>query len=484
MRLIPQFNKSIILHLIKATPVIVAVLGVFSIFLWLSVGLKEDLDLRIPGTDTAGLEILPDQELPAVSAGKLVKSDGVPSDLLGAWQRFLGEDFDGISKEKISLAKKWGKSPKKLWAIDVGEGYAGAAIFAGRVYVMDYDQEKDADALRCLSLADGKEIWRYFYPIKIKRNHGMSRTVPAVTEKYVVALGPKAHVTCLNSITGELYWMLDLVKDFGTKIPLWYAGQCPLIDGERAILAPAGDDALMIAVDCKSGDIIWQTPNSYGWEMTHSSIIPMKFDDRRTFVYCGSGGVVGVSADDGSILWETTEWKISIATVPSPVIVDDRRIFLSGGYNAGSMMLQLNEKISEISEDLEAKGLLKAEVLFRLKPEIFGATQQTPIVFNGYIYGVRPDGQFVCLNLDGKLVWASGASHRFGLGPYLIADGLSYVMNDSGLLTLIEATPERYKQIAQSQVLNGHDSWGPMAIASGRLIVRDLTRMVCLDVKN
>jgi outer membrane protein assembly factor BamB len=199
------------------------------------------------------------------------------------------------------------------------------------------------------------------------------------------------------------------------------------------------------------------------------------------YVYCGSGGVVGVSADDGSILWETTEWKISIATVPSPLIIDGGKIFLSGGYNAGSMMLQL--RLEQTAGSSENEDKLVAEPLFRLEPEIFGSTQQTPILFNGYIYGVRPDGQLVCLNLDGKLIWESGTAHRFGLGPYMIADGMIYVMDDSGLLTLVEATPTDYKQLAQSKVLDGHDSWGPMALAGGRLILRDMTRMVCLDVR-
>jgi outer membrane protein assembly factor BamB len=55
-------------------------------------------------------------------------------------------------------------------------------------------------------------------------------------------------------------------------------------------------------------------------------------------------------------------------------------------------------------------------------------------------------------------------------------------MNDAGALTLAEATPAGYVQLAGAKVLDGPDSWGPMAIASGRLILRDLTRMVCLDI--
>jgi outer membrane protein assembly factor BamB len=293
-----------------------------------------------------------------------------------------------------------------------------------------------------------------------------------VTDRHVVALGPKCHVICLDAGTGELRWKLDLVKDFGTKVPPWYAGQCPLIDGGNAIIAPGGDDILMMAVACETGQVIWQTPNPRAWRMTHASIMPMQFAGRRIYVYAASGGVVGVAAQDGAILWDTTEWKISIATIASPLIVGDGRILLTGGYNAGSLMLQLREE----------EGGLRAESLFRLQPEVFGATQQTPILLDGYIYGVRPDGELVCLSLDGEVVWTSGAGQRFGLGPFMIAGGLIYVMDDAGVLSLAEAGPSGYRQLAQSRVLDGHDSWGPLAMAGGRLIARDMTRMVCLDV--
>ena len=281
------------------------------------------------------------------------------------------------------------------------------------------------------------------------------------------------HVLCLDSGTGEFRWAFDLVKQFGTVVPEWYAGQCPLIDNSRAIIAPGGTDTLMMAVELSTGDIVWKTPNPDGWNMTHSSIIPMDFAGHRMYIYCASGGVVGVAAEDGSVLWKTTDWRISIATVPSPVLVGEGRIFICGGYNSGSIMLQLKEQ----------KGGIAVETVYRLKPKIFGSDQQTPVFYKGNIYGVRPDKQLVCLSLEGKILWASGSNHRFGLGPYMIADGMIFLMDDSGTLTLAEAVPTGYKQLAQAKVLEGHDSWGPMSLTDGRLIVRDLTRMICLNVE-
>lgn len=207
--------------------------------------------------------------------------------------------------------------------------------------------------------------------------------------------------------------------------------------------------------------------------MTHSSIVPMEVGGERTYVYCAHAGVVGVSAKTGALLWQTTDWKISIATVPTPVLVGRNRLFLSGGYNAGSLMLEIRK---------EGEKFVSATV-FRLGPEVFGATQQTPLLHEEHLYGARADGKFVCLNLEGKLVWASDAGHQFGLGSYLAADGLIYAVNDSGLLRLIELTPEKYRLLAQAQILKGRESWAPMALVGGRLLARDLTRMVCLEVR-
>jgi outer membrane protein assembly factor BamB len=125
---------------------------------------------------------------------------------------------------------------------------------------------------------------------------------------------------------------------------------------------------------------------------------------------------------------------------------------------------------------------ISAQPLFRLAPEVFGSPQQTPVFYNGYIYGVRPDGQLTCLDLSGKIMWTSTSANKFGLGPYMIINDLIYVMDDSGQLTLAEATPRNFLQLASSKVLEGPDSWGPMATVSGRLIVRDMNRMVCLDI--
>ncbi|MEJ2701722.1 MAG: PQQ-like beta-propeller repeat protein [Sedimentisphaerales bacterium] len=461
----------------KIIPITCAIVGVALLYMWLSTDAGVDLTERVPPVQQAR-QAPPDDSEPLQIKGTLTKLDGEPADVPGAWPRFRGANFDAVCTENISLAKTWpAEGPPVLWSIEVGEGFAGAAILAGRVYIIDYDREQQADVVRCLSLADGKDIWRYAYPVKVKRWHGMSRTVPAVTDKYVVTIGPKCQVTCLDSMTGEFHWMFNLVPQFHTKVPQWYTGQCPLIDDGKAIIAPAGD-VLMMAVDCESGKIVWQTPNPDGWIMTHSSSVPMEFKGRRFYVYCGGdhikGGVVGVSAEDGTVLWKTDQWKVRF-NVPMPVVVGEDRIFLTAGYGqteSGCMMLHLTE----------TNGVISAEPEFQYATDVFSSMQQSPIFYDGHIYGVRLDQQLVCLDLEGNVVWTSTSAHKFGSGPYAFVNGLLYLMDDAGTLTLARADASGFVPLAQAKVLDGHETWGPMAVASGRMIVRDTERMICLDI--
>jgi len=457
--------KSIIL------PVAVAVVLLAAVAYWVYEYKSFTVEPRVAGQDNRPQATQSAGE-PETIKGLLEQFDGTPSELTGRWPTFRGADYNAVVESETPLAKQWpAEGPPKLWQIELGQGYAAPAVYDGRVYVIDYDMQAQRDAIRCLSLDDGKEIWRYSYPVKIKRNHGMSRTIPAVNDNYIVTIGPKCHVTCLDRVTGEFKWMIDLVAEYGTKEPLWYAGQCPLIVDNKAIIAPAGKDVLMMAVDCETGEAVWKTPNPDGWQMTHCSIIPMRFADKDFYVYPGSRGVAGVSAKDGTVLWKTDAWFLRV-NVPTPVDAGDGRIFLCAGYKKGSMMLQLEQ----------TDGRIDPKVMFELEADVFGSDQQTPIFYKGHIYGVRPDKQLVCMDTDGTVIWTSSSQNKYGLGPYIIANGMIYILDDDGLLSVIEATPEKFNKLTSVKVLEGHESWGPPVLVAGRLLVRDLTTLVCLDV--
>ncbi len=464
---------------------VTSLIGLLCLGWWFSADPTTDFVVHGPGMDNKPVEAGAGFSDETVTIGEYGETyDGIPLNSEASWPNFRGIDSDNISKERVSLADGWSSDgPEILWSVDLGEGHAAPAVKNGRVYLLDYDEEKNADALRCFSLADGKEIWRRWYQVKVKRNHGMSRTVPAVTDKYVVTMGPRCHVMCADAETGDFLWGLDLEKDYGTTVPFWYTGQCPIIDDGIAVIAPAGN-VLMMGVDCATGDIVWETPNPHGWEMSHVSVMPMMLNGKKMFVYSAVGGLVGVSAhaeDRGAVLWETTLWTHSVLA-PSPVILSDGRIFLTAGYGVGSMMLKVTE----------TDGVYTVEKLQEYKPDGgIASEQQTPLYWRGHLFSIQPKDagwlreQFVCYHPDDctRLVWSSGETNRFGLGPYLIADDKMFILNDDGVLILIEASTSGYRQLAQAKVLDGFDAWGPLALAGGRLLLRDSKRLVCIDVR-
>ncbi|MCP4454784.1 MAG: PQQ-binding-like beta-propeller repeat protein [Planctomycetes bacterium] len=452
------------------------ILGV--IHLWNSVQAVPDVAARLPGQDERPAQIQGGQNAEPV-VGKLERFSGKASDISGSWPRFRGPGYDAISTEATPLMDAWPETgPEVLWSMETGEGFAGAAIHSGCVYLMDYDRDTTEESIRCFSLETGEEIWRYAYVNKIKRNHGMTRTVPAVTDDFIVAMGSTCRVTCLSTKTGELLWDLDLVAEYGTKVPLWHTSQCPLIDQGKVILAPGGT-CLVMAVDCQTGKVLWETPNPDAWCMTHNSLLPMTLAGKDFYVYCGgssnSGGVVGVSSEDGMVLWQTNEWRL-YTNVPMPVPLGTDRLFVCAGYGQtqfGCAILKLTDRDGHIEVTRE----------FMAGTKVFGSMQQTPILYEGHIYGVGMDKQLACLDLQGHVLWRSSSVHRFGHGAYMIADGKLFLIDDDGLLTLVKPSPDGYQPLAQATVFeDGNECWGPMAVASGRLIVSDLTRMICLSV--
>lgn len=390
------------------------------------------------------------------------------------WPQFRGPDRNGISKE-TGLLRKWpAGGPKVLWSVPVTQGYAAAAIVGGRVYHHDYDEAKSEWCINCRSLADGKLIWQFREAREIRPNHAITRTVPAVDSRFVCSLDPKAVLHCLDVKTGKQIWRKSLVTEYKTTIPSWYNGQCPLQEADRLIVATGGA-AIMAALDKATGKELWRTPNPGQYMLSHSSVMPAVLGGVRQYLYGTLKGPLGISAKDGRLLWEFPR-KFNVAVAPSPIAVDEERVFMTASYDAGSVMVRVRR----------SGEAFKAEPVFDMKLNEWNSEVHTPIVHKGHMFAVgkKKRGLFTCLNFDGNPVWTSEGKASFGLGSYMMADGMFYVLDgDTGKLRLIEAGTTGYNELASAQVLAGQEVWGPMALSDGKLVLRDLTKMMCLDVR-
>ena len=405
----------------------------------------------------------------------------ISSSLTGKWPTFRGSDYRNIIRTNDAF--NFTTDFPVQWHVETGEGYAAPVIYNGKVYFLDYNEQLSSDALRCFDLETGTELWLRWYRVPMKRNHGFSRTVPVINDKCIITFGPEAHVMCCDPVTGDLKWTIDVKKQFESEVPLWYAGQCPRIEDGQLILAPAGKEVLMAGIDCETGEIVWQTPNTVGYKMSHSSVTPMVIQGKKTYVYAGVGGICGVSAetaDKGNLLWSVDTWKPSVIA-PSPLLLPNGDIVLTAGYGAGGALLQVRN----------AGGRWTATITDQYKAsEGLSSEQQTPVLYEQMVITIPPKdvggrrGKIVAYSPSNirTPIWESAADERFGYGPYFIIGTHLFAFKDDGELYIYKLEQRSLTLVKKQRILKGHDAWGPLAYADGYLLVRDADGVYCLKI--
>ena len=391
------------------------------------------------------------------------------------WPQFRGQRRDGVS-QSTGLVRTWPTSgPKTVWQATVGQGYAAPSVVGERVYLNDYDEEENEWMVRCFALDDGEELWQYKVKKRIRPNHAITRSAPATDGGFVFAIDPKCELHCLDARNGELIWKKFLPAEYESQIPAWYNGQCPLIDGDKLVIATGGR-VLMTALEKATGEAIWETDNSDEFLMSHSSIMPVEIDGLRQYAYTTLKGLVGVDAQSGELLWHFP-WRFNTAISTTPLPLGGGKFFLTGGYHARTVVCQVTRG---------GDGWTTEEMV-SLPPPTGGwnSEVQTPILHAGHIYGIgkKQRGLWTCLDYEGNEIWTSKGKASFGMGGYVLADGMFFVLEGkTGMLRVLDANAEHYEELASVKMLDGPDVWAPPVVAHGKLLIRDLGKLICLDI--
>ncbi len=400
---------------------------------------------------------------------------------LADWPQYLGPDRNAISPEK-GLMRSWPEAgPEVLWTIPLGPGYGGAAVSKGKVYVLDRIRSKQ-DVLRCLDLVTGKEQWSHIYDASGRVQYPGSRSTPAIDGNYVYTCGSFGDLYCFDKNTHKPVWNKNIWKDYdGGSFPMWAISQNPLIYGDSVIVASQTSKAGVVSYDKLTGQVKWASaalPGRVGY--VSPAIVKIAGEDHLIMITAGprggSGGqVLGMDPKTGKMLWVYGGWscRIPCANVTE---IGDGRLFVTGGYKAGSAMIKVEKK----GDAYSVKELYKTDD--------FGTHVHPAILYKGHLYAhcttnTRRDGM-VCMDLDGKVKWKTGRSPVFDKGGFILADGLILSVDGrEGILYLIEPDPAGYKELAKAKLLDTNECWGPLALVDGKLLIRDQKQMRCVVVK-
>ena len=398
------------------------------------------------------------------------------------WPQWRGPQRNGISQER-GLLKQWPKEgPKLLWQVnDIGDGFSTPSVVGTHIYLMS-NQGMENEFVQALSTEDGKPIWttRVGNVGNPKQDppYPKARSTPTVDGDFLYALGSDGDLVCLEARSGKLRWQKSLRTEFGGQPGEWAYAESPLVDGDIVIVTPGGAQATLVALNKKTGAVIWKSAVPGGDPAGYASAIVVQGGGRKQYVQFLSKGIVGVDAKTGQFLWRYKEVVKGPAQAFTPVASDG--YIYGGALSVGGGLIRLKP---------DGGGVVAEQVYFeRGLPNGFGGA----VLVGDYLYGAAiPAGEFVAAEFTtGKLKWKA---EGFGRASVTYADGQLYIHNENGDYVLVEATPEAYREKGRFTPPNQpkKKTAGPYpekafaypVIANGRLYIRDLETLWAYDIK-
>ena len=398
------------------------------------------------------------------------------------WPQWRGPGRNGISQEK-GLLKEWPKEgPKLLWQVnDLGDGYSTPSVVGSRIYLMS-NRGMENEFVQALSTQDGKVIWTTRVGNVGNPNqdppYPKARSTPTVEGNFVYALGSDGDFVCLDAKTGKIRWQKNLRKDFGGQPHEWAYAESPLVDGDVVVVTPGGEQATIVALNKKTGAVIWKSAVPGGDAAGYASAIVVQAGGRKQYVQFLSNGIVGVDAKTGEFLWRYKEVVKGPAQAFTPVA---RGEYVYGGaLSLGGGLVRLKS---------EGSGIIAEQVyLERGLPNGFGGA----VLVGDYLFGTgTAEAPLVAVEFTtGKVKWKADG---FGMSSFAYADGNLYVHNKNGDLVLVEVNPEAYREKGRFTPPNpptkkkvgqmSEAAFGYPVIANGRLYIRDLESLWVYDIK-
>lgn len=411
------------------------------------------------------------------------------------WPQWRGLKRDGVSPEKGFLAKWPDGGPKLLWQIDkLGLGWSSVAVVGDKIYTLG--TKGDDEVIFALDAGSGKELWSAkigpLYTFKGNTWGDGPRGTPTVAGNLLFALGAQGEFICVDvTKNGAELWRKNLIKDFdGEMMSEWGYSESPLVDGERVIVTPGGKKGLMVALDVKTGSLIWQS-SDIAQKAPYSSAMIADINGVKQYVQLGyvprTGGFAnGIDAKSGKQVWQAETFKgNNLAVCPTPV-VQGNLVYVTAGYGGGCHTF-------EIGPGGKVQDLFKKAAQNKVR-SVHGGV----VLIDGKIYGHTDPGRWICQDLKtGKVEWDDGEALASASGTLIAADGMLYLYSEEGEVGLAKATPQggalslvsQFKLPQLSKYPKSRPTstqsraWNHPAIADGKLYLRDCEYLYCYVIK-
>ncbi|WP_395094963.1 PQQ-binding-like beta-propeller repeat protein [Armatimonas sp.] len=382
------------------------------------------------------------------------------------WPQFRGPERTGLSKE-TGLLKSWAEGgPKLAWkATGLGLGHTTVSVAKGKIFGMGLVGEDEK--VWALDEKTGKALWsaKIAGSTSLQGRQGGygSRATPTVEGNFLYTVGVGGEVLCMKVTDGTIVWRKSLVSDFGGQVPTWGYSESPLIDGEKLIVTPGGANAV-IALNKTTGATMWKSELQN--RVAYCSALAATVNGQKQYIQFLGSGVFGLDASNGKPLWSYTSPANKQQISCSMPIYQNGMLFAATAYQTGGGLANL------------ATGKAEEVYFLREMQNHHGGM----VLVGDYLYGTG-NNSLMCVEFKtGKIVWESRSP---GKGSITYADGMLYVRNERGPVTLVEANPKEYVQRGQFEQpeRTREPAWAYPVVANGKLYVHDMDTLLSYEVK-
>ena len=386
------------------------------------------------------------------------------------WPQFLGPTRDNVSPETVA---PWAGDLKPLWTQPVGDSHSSPVVAGGRVYAFYQPKGKNADALAAFDAATGKRVWEKSYDReKFSPMFGNGpRATPVVAGGRVFTLGGTGILAAWDAKTGELQWKVEALKDFKAPNLFFGTSTSPLVEGDTVVVNVGGKGAGVVAFGASSGKPVWKATDDAA---SYASPIAIGDGADRQLVFLTGANILSLSPL-GEKRWAFPFKDLLNESSTTPLKIDDR--IFGSSVTAGSVMLKM------VTKD----GKPAVEQVWK-KPELT-CYFSTPVVAGKHLYMVNgalsfkdPSITLRCVEVEtGKVTWEKKKVGKYHAAILRTGDGKLLMLDDFGNLSLFEADPTGYKELAKSKVCG--PTWAHPALVGGKLYLRDETDLICVPLK-
>ena len=388
----------------------------------------------------------------------------------GDWPQFHGPSRDNISTE-TGLLDRWPQGgPKLLWtARGLGHGFSSVAIGGGRIFTAG-----NVGGQTVVTAMDmgGTAQWRTKCGPAWTREglYPGTRGTPTLDGNRVYYETPVGDLACLDANDGAKIWGFNILRRFGGKNIRWALSESLLIDGDRLICAPGGPEAGVVALDKRTGEVVWSCPT--GDQAGYASPILAEYKGLRMIVTLTLKAMIGVNADTGKLLWRVEHLSYADENVLQPIYREGHVFVSTVAAGSRKWKIGVQDKAASVEEVWKSKQM----------DNHHGGV----VLLDGRLYGSScafNRGKWLCLDWrTGKTLYVAAG---VGKGSLTVADGMLYVLGERGTMGLVTPSPEAHTVVSRFELpKNGKGLWwAHPVVCGGRLHVRHGEFLYAYDVR-